>query len=281
MARLDVISAIGLALALACGAGGSSKVYGVRGVVQEIHAEHGQIVIDHEDIPGLMPAMTMNFDVADPALLETLEPGQEIEFRMQFDGKAFRVLDAEVLGEAEQQILKRRRLAAVARPAPDFRLTDQDGAERSLADWRGKAVLLDFIYTNCPGPCPLLTSLHVRVQQALPAEAREGIWFASISLDPERDTPEAMRAYAEARGADLSRWSFLTGEKPVVDAVIKSYGVGSIPGEDGEIEHMVVTFLIDPEGRIVKHYMGLEHEAPALAEDLAALAAAPAAGQAS
>jgi protein SCO1/2 len=165
-------------------------------------------------------------------------------------------------------------VAPEAEPAPPFELVDQHGAPRSLDSLRGKVVLLDFIYTKCPGPCPILTGTHVRLQKILPEAARERVWFVSITLDPERDTPEALRSYAKARGASLDNWSFLAGSKPQIEDVLARYGVGKMPGAGGEIQHVVVTFLIDAEGRIAKRYFGLEHHADDLARDVAALAEA-------
>ncbi len=271
-------------LALVCGLlGGCSGAdrYDARGVVLEIQREYGQVVIDHEDIPGLMPAMTMNFDVADAALLDRLAPGQEIAFVVEYDRRSYRVVAFDVLGTAgagngpETDRARLANLARSAAPAPDFALVDQAGAPLGLADLRGRALLLDFVYTSCPGPCPILTGRHVSVQQALPPELHDRVRFVSISLDPERDTPAALTAYAEARGADLSNWSFLTGEPEQVDAVLSDYGVGSVRRPDGEIDHLVATFLIDGRGRIVKRYVGLDHEAATLTRDLQAAATLP------
>jgi protein SCO1/2 len=243
------------------------------GVVHEVQPEYGQVVIEHEDIPGLMPAMTMNFVVPDAELLAAMRPGQRIEFSVEFTGRSYRVIDFSVRGEAEAVGSGPRIAGALGAlsPAPGFQLVDQNGAPFALADLRGKRVVLDFVYTQCPGPCPILTASHVALQRMLSAALRADTWFVSISLDPERDTPEALRAYAEQRGADLSHWSFLSGPADRVDAVIAAYGVGSRRKPDGEIEHLVVTYLIDAEGRIVRHYMGMEHEPEALLRDLSAL----------
>lgn len=240
--------------------------------------ETRQIVIAHEDIPGLMPAMTMNFDVADPTLLDTLAHGDAIDFDVEFTGKAYIVTRATVR-ERGVATGGGGQLGAVlpeSDPAPPFRLTDQDGNPRSLEEWRGQVVLLDFIWTRCPGPCPILTGLHVDVQRKLPDALRDRVRFVSISLDPVRDTPAVLREYAKKRGADLAGWSFLTGEPGVVDAVIKSYGVGSAKSPDGQIEHVVATFLIDPDGRIDRRYIGLEgHDPTELLRDIERLAARP------
>lgn len=251
--------------------------YQVRGVVEAVSPGDGQVVVQHEEIPGLMPAMSMNFDVPNPALLEKLAPGQQIEFTLELRDRSFRITAARVLSYPTAAGASGTHgtsgthgvsglLGGVAEldPAPAFRLTDQQGRAVSLADWRGRAVLLDFIYTHCPGPCPILTARHVELQRALPPGLRARVHFASISLDPQRDTPKALRAYAEARGADLSSWSFLTGPAEEVSAVLRAYGIGAGRRNGGEIEHLVATFLINPQGRIARRFLGLEHSTEAL-----------------
>jgi protein SCO1/2 len=246
--------------------------------VESLDRELKQVIIDHEDIPGVMPAMSMSFVVADPRLLDTLAPGQVIEFTLEIRSTSFRIVAARVVEEVgaagRSGTLARGFAGAVkeAEPAPDFALTDQDGEPVALEDLRGQTLLLDFIYTHCPGPCPILTGTHVSVQRLLPEELAERVRFVSISLDPARDTPEAMRAYATARGVDLSRWSFLTGDDDTVADVLQRYGVGATPGENGEIEHLVITYLIDAEGRIARRFAGLEHRAETLVAALEAVA---------
>lgn len=269
---------LAVGLLLACG----PQTYEADGTVTEVRADLRQVMVDHEDIAGLMPAMTMSFDVAAPELLDGLAAGDAIHFRIARDGESFRIVSIRKVavagsaggfsGEAGAGGLSG--VAPEAEPAPAFDLVDQDGARRSLESLRGRAVLLDFVYANCPGPCPILTGTHVRVQKLLPADAKPNAWFASVTLDPDRDTPETLRRYAISRGADLSSWSFLGGPKAEVEDVLARYGVGKSPGKDREIQHVVVTFLIDRQGRIAKRYFGLEHHADDLARDLTALARA-------
>jgi protein SCO1/2 len=240
-----------------------------------VQRENGQVLIAHDEIEGLMPAMTMNFDVPDKALLERLERGQVIDFVVEFTGKAYRVTEATV--NESGVATNGASLGAIvppSEPAPPFRLTDQDGQPRALEDFRGKTVLLDFIFTRCPGPCPILTGLHAKVQRELPPEIQAKTRFVSITLDPLRDTPTVLREYAQKRGIDLANWSFLTGPPEQVDAVIKSYGVGSRRDADGNIEHVVATFLIDANGQIARRYLGLDgHDPKELVRDVAKLGA--------
>jgi protein SCO1/2 len=247
-----------------------------RGVVESVDPALRQVVIDHEDIPDVMPAMSMSFDVGDSYLLEGLEPGQTIEFTLELRSRSLRVVAARVVAEADGAScpgsLSFAGAVAERSPAPDFSLVDEDGRPVSLASLRGKVLLLDFVYTHCPGPCPILTGTHVSVQRVLPPELAEKVHFVSISLDPERDTPEAFRRYAKARGVDLATWSFLGGAPDAVADVTARYGVATMPGENGEIEHLVITYLIDAEGRIARRFAGLEHRAETLVGAIAAVA---------
>ena len=250
------------------GCGSDAKRYEARGVVYDVNSEFEQILIEHEDIPGLMPAMTMNFGVADPQLLETLETGDRIAFELEFTGESYRVLSARKLGQGEAGERRLDDLARVRTPAPAFDLTDQAGQPVSLESLQGRTLLVDFVYTRCPGPCPALTSQHVAIQRKLPPALRERVWFVSISIDPAFDTPDVMRRYAEARGADLTRWSFLTGDPDRVAGVVKRFGVGSLRQADGTIEHLVATFVVDPQGLIAERLIGLDHGADEVVEVL-------------
>ena len=120
----------------------------------------------------------------------------------------------------------------------------------SLAD---RVLLVDFIYTSCPGPCPVQTSNQVALQRRIPETIRDAVHFVSISLDPTNDRPEVLERYASERGADLSNWSFLTGPVKDVAGVVRSWGVGSLRKEDGTIDHTLLTFLVY-QGRIFERY---------------------------
>jgi protein SCO1/2 len=250
-----------------------TRTYSVRGTVHDVQPERGQALIEHEDIPGLMPAMTMSFDVPDPDVVARMRSGQVIEFELVFDGRSYSISDFEVVDMAPEDEGWVRFGDALLRsdPAPDFDLTDQQGHRVRLADYAGQVLLVDFIFTSCPGPCPILTASHVKTWRALPEAVRDRVHFVSISVDPARDTPEELYDYAEARGIDQSHWSFLTGTKDEIEPVLEAFGVGRTGGEGDPIEHTVITYLVDGRGRIVKRYFGLLHEPQALASDVATL----------
>ena len=264
----------GMAMVLACSDGeGGPGVYPARGVVESVDRESAQVLIDHEDVPGLMPAMTMNFTVPEAAVLEGLASGQIIEFALRFTGRSYEVEAFEVVGEAPASE-GWRALGDVlvrTRPAPPFDLIDQSGARVRSTDLDGLIWVVDFIYTECPGPCPIQTTARVALQKRVPEALRDRVRFLSFSLDPEVDRPAQLRAYAEARGADLSNWSFLTGEREALAEIVLAWGVGSVRRADGFIDHTLLTFLVK-DGRIYDRYAMTPGDEEALLEDLVSLA---------
>jgi protein SCO1/2 len=260
--RRPIAVALAALLLASCDPGNPAEKlhrYELEGVVQDVEEEHQTALIDHSEVPGVMPAMTMSFDVPDRAVFERLAPGQRIAFTLEIRDKSFRVVRAKVLDEKAAPGRAGAISSVVQDLAPDFALIDQSGIEVTLASLRGKALLIDFIYTHCPGPCPILTGRHAQIQRELAPETRARVHFVSISVDPERDTPEVLASYARARGADTANWSFLTGDSERVRDVLKRYGVfAQASANAGEVDHVVVTLLVDGEGRVVKRLFGTE-----------------------
>jgi protein SCO1/2 len=136
-------------------------------------------------------------------------------------------------------------------PAPEVSLTNTAGRTFALSSLRGKAVLVSFIYTTCNGSCPATTHNLYRVQQTL---IEAGLWgkqveFVSISLDPDRDTPEVLARYAKIYSADTTRWHFLTGSPEQVTKVLAAWGMWARIGPSGTLDHPSRIFLVDPRGR--------------------------------
>ena len=204
-----------------------------------------------------------------------MAPGDAIDFTLEVGGGHYRVLALRSLGPVAGRSgggLSLDQAVQEAEPAPDFALVNQVGERFGLADARGRVVVLDFIYTRCPGPCPVLTGAHVQAQRALPEEVRDQVYFVSITLDPANDTPAALLDYAKTHGADLAHWTFLTGEIAQVEDVLDRYAVGRGPAEDGTINHLVITYLVDGAGNVARRYPGLEWDPKAIARDATALA---------
>jgi protein SCO1/2 len=159
--------------------------------------------------------------------------------------------------------------------APDFALVDQDGASITLGDFRGKVLAVAFIYTWCPDVCPLLTDKMAEVQDALGEEFGKEIAFVSITVDPERDTPEVLKEYAEAYGAQPEGWSFLTGTPAAIGAVARGFGVAVARGAGGDPDHTLLTSLVDRQGMIRLQYLGYRFDPEEFRRDLLSLLAEP------
>lgn len=246
------------------------QTYTVSGFVQSVDGANRQVSVSHDEIPGFMPAMTMSFDVADGVSLDGVGPGAKIEFQLHRSATLLRIESLRVVTPGAAGGAAAQPMPADGELAPEFALVDQDGAKVSLSDWRGRAVLLDFVFTRCPGPCPISTARLVEVQRKLAPALAPRTHFASITLDPEYDSPARLREYAEKQRARLGGWSFLTGEPAVIQAVLDAYRIGTIRKADGEIDHVVATFLIGPDGRIARRYLGLRASSAAMLADLAA-----------
>ncbi len=253
--------------------GGGRGRYSAHGTVEDVDIENGQVLIDHDDIEGLMPAMTMNFAVPDRALLMSLAPGQLVDFEIRFTGRSYDVVDVQIVGEASEDAGWFRLRDGLVRtsPAPGFDLIDQNGRPLRLDALGDRVLIIDFIYTSCPGPCPVQTSLQVALQRRIPERLRRHIRFISISLDPEVDRPEILEHYAAVRGADFSNWSFLTGPTEQVAEVVRRWGVGSLRRPDGSIDHTLVRFLVQ-SGRVIERYWTSDDADEAILADLVALA---------
>jgi protein SCO1/2 len=156
-------------------------------------------------------------------------------------------------------------------PAPPFSLTSQDGKPVALADLRGKVVAVTFIYTQCPDICPLLTQKMVQVQDELGAEFGAKVAFVSISLDPEHDTPEILKDYAQFWGAKPDGWTFLTGSPEAVRDVTRRYGVFFAKKEDGSVDHTQLTTLVDANGEMRVQYLGARFDPEEFRQDLMSL----------
>ncbi|HSG99056.1 MAG TPA: SCO family protein, partial [candidate division Zixibacteria bacterium] len=143
-------------------------------------------------------------------------------------------------------------------PVPAFALTERSGADLTLSDLSGHVWIADFIFTSCSGPCPRMTRTMADLQERLGPSSR--IRLVSVSVDPERDSPDVLSRYADDYGADGQRWLFLTGgSSDVRDLVINGFHLGST---EDIILHSTRFVLVDRKGHIRGYY---ESESPDLA----------------
>jgi protein SCO1/2 len=160
---------------------------------------------------------------------------------------------------------------------PDFKLKNQDGRPIRLGQFRGKALLVTFIYTRCPLPdfCPRVTRNFAQIEKELAATPAlyAKTHLLCVSFDPEHDTPERLRAYgATYIGGDASRafahWDFAVAGKPELLEMAKFFDVGITYGADETITHTLSTTLIGPDGKVARFYPGNEWTAEQILGDV-------------
>jgi protein SCO1/2 len=143
-------------------------------------------------------------------------------------------------------------------PLPDFSLTDQTGSTVTLADLKGKVWIADFIFTSCGGMCPVMTDKMRKLSDTLPAE----IHLVSFTVDPDRDTPQVLAAYAAEHGAAKERWLFLTGDKKAIyDLCMNGFKLALDESGGTQLEpitHSTRFVLVDKNGDVRGYYSGEE-----------------------
>lgn len=157
---------------------------------------------------------------------------------------------------------RERYFQAVDRPAPDFALRAADGHPVRLADFRGKVVVLHFIYTGCPDVCPLHAERIAEIQAMVNrTPMRELVQFVSITTDPANDTPDVLRAYGPTHGLAPVNWIFLTTRQgqpeDATRALAQAFGHKFAKTRNGYQAHGVVTHIIDQDGRWASNFHGL------------------------
>jgi len=163
--------------------------------------------------------------------------------------------------------------AAGAEAAPDFVLVNQDGATVRLSQFRGRFVLLSFLYTHCVDVCPLTTAKLATVQRDLLQRGWAGgrVVLLSLTFDPRRDTPAVLKKYAANFKVDHRSWHFLIGPPAIVTKVLGAYRIPVRPAaKPGLIDHGLPTLVIDGRGRLLGHYEP-DFDPHAVVRDLTAL----------
>jgi protein SCO1/2 len=156
-------------------------------------------------------------------------------------------------------------------PAPDFALTTQTGMRLSLTDLRGKVVVVTFIYASCADTCPLLTAKLAGLQRRLGPDFGSKVFFASVTVDPEHDTPKVLARYAAAYGAKPAGWAFLTGTPAEIRDVERRYGVFARKNAGGDVDHTFLTSLIDGNGVLRVQYLGVRFDPDEMLADIESL----------
>ena len=252
----------------------------MKGVIQEVKSDFTEAKIKHEAIPNYMPAMTMDFAVKNTNELRGLKSNDVVSFRMIVTETDGWIDQVKKLNASNPTELPSRQSVRVVRDVdplsvgdlvPEYHLTNELGQAVKLSDYKGKAVAMTFIFTSCPFPtfCPRMSLNFGDVQKKL-KETSNGAtnWqLLTISFDPEKDTPEVLKHYAQSYNYDPAHWSFLTGDLTEVTALTEQMGQ-MFWREGGTISHNLRTVIIDPEGHLYKIFSGNDWKAEELAAEV-------------
>jgi protein SCO1/2 len=268
--RETVAAAAGVAHDPAQAAAPAEARYPLTGEIVKVDADRQMLFVSHDKIPGYMMAMTMEFKVA-KADLANARVGQRIRAELVVLGDDLHLekiwpddsvtktaLDTAANALAQDTAMRgKEAYREIGETLPGFTLLDQEGRTVSPGRFRGKRIVLNFIFTRCPiaTMCPAATLRMSQLQKAAREAGVKEFELVSVSMDPKYDTPGVLREYAEVRGLDTTNWSFLTGPDTAVRHLLAQLGV--IREFEGDtIKHTLATVLIDEQGRIIHRVDG-------------------------
>ena len=242
------------------------KRYTLRGQVLAKDVAKKEVTVKHDNIPGFMPAMTMPYVVKDPKALEEVQPGDVITADVVVTGNGsdywlekVRIVDQSGRKNAQPAVAPHH--LEIGERVPDFPLINQDGKTFRLSDFKGKAVLVTFVYTRCPMPtfCPRLSSQFAKIHDDLVKTPNDynRTHLLTISFDPKYDTAPVIRkyglAYLDNDPRGFSHWDFATTNASDLRKLADAFGLEYFE-EDNQISHTMVIALISPEGTIAKYW---------------------------
>jgi protein SCO1 len=241
------------------------KQYHVRGVVVSTDAAKGEVTLDTEAIPGFMDAMTMPYTLRNASVISELHPGDTITATL-FASNTSDVLDQIVIvaqAKADYVPPIQYQPLTPGESVPDFRFLNQSDKLIRLSQFRGKVLLVTFIYTRCPLAtyCPRMSRNFAEIDKALGLEPAlyKKTHLLSVSFDPDYDTPAVLRSYGGAYTGNYTKetfthWDFAAPPKKELPQVLKFFLVGVSPGENHTLTHSLSTIVITPDGKIYKWY---------------------------
>ncbi len=267
-----------------------AETYSASGLVLAVNRSHPSLEVSCQEIPGYMEPMVMTLPVRDAKELDGLRPGLIIDFKLSVgkDSAYAQEIHIRSYENTAQEPMAARQLeileAATAPNStavprlhigdlvPDFRLINQKRQSVSLADLKGKVVVITFIYTRCPLPnfCFRMSSNFRALHERFGDRMAKDLVLLSVTLDPEHDRPEILADYAKTWTQDATGWHFLTGPTDDVSNVYREFGETSWQDE-GLLTHSLHTVVVDRQGRIAANLEGNEYTAKQLGDFLAAV----------
>ncbi|CAN5818604.1 SCO family protein [soil metagenome] len=257
----------------------NAKHYELKGKVLTVEKDKHLVTVSHEEIKGFMDAMTMPFTVRDEWVFDQAGAGDQITATLVVDGAESWLENVVIIKSNAEPGIKASPGAVGANTGdevPDFALVNQDNEPIRTGQYKGKALLLTFIYTRCPIPeyCTLMSNNFSSVERELQKqpELHRKTRLLSISIDPSYDTPAVLRSYGAShtgRFGDetFSHWAFATGTREQVKEVAQFFGLQYYPEKD-QILHGLRTAIIAPNGKVHKVYRGNEWKPEEVLKDI-------------
>lgn len=266
----------------------ASKRYHFTGRIISIDNQAQSASIDGDLIQGFMEPMVMSYKIKPTAMLRQLSPRDSISAdvvvvdhdpRDENTDSDHWLENVKVTGHVAPPPAngpKAFHMPSPGEEVPDFAFTDQDGKRISLHLFRGKTVMVTFVYTRCPFPdfCPRMSSNFADVYKQLSSNPSLGdTQLLSVSFDPEHDTPKVLRDYgfSVAHTHDSSlfrRWEFAAPKAADLPKIADFFAL-TVKPEGGLITHTLSTAVIGPDGKIVKWYHGGDWQVSDLIKDAA------------
>jgi protein SCO1/2 len=253
-----------------------AATYQLKGIVVASDANKGVVSIDGEAIPGFMGAMIMPYKLAQPGIATELHPGDHITARLRVSDAASLLDQVDVTAQAQPDYkpAKSYNVPAPGQAVPNFKFLNQDGKTIAIDQFRGKVLLVTFIYTRCPLPdyCIRMSRNFATIQQQLARDPALGsqVHLLSISFDPAYDTPKVLHSYGAmyAGSAGLAHWDFAAPSPKELDAVDEFFDVGVSSGSNNTLTHSLSTAVIAPNGKIFRWYPNNDWTPSAVMGDL-------------
>jgi protein SCO1/2 len=248
---------------------GTNQVFEVKGVIKELKLDGKTVEIRHEAITNYMPAMVMPFEAKEPKELVGLKAGDEVKFRMTVTDSDVWIDQIQKLSVGNPNQLPSKagvfhfsrdvEPLQIGDKLPEYHFTNELGQAVSTGQFKREAVAITFIFTRCPLPnfCPKMSSNFQEVQNKLLAMSNSLTnWhLLTISFDPEFDTPEILKAYADRFKAEPKHWNFLTGDMTEISTISEQFGQ-MFWKDEGALNHNLRTAVIDASGRVQKVFQG-------------------------
>jgi protein SCO1/2 len=254
----------------------TEQVYQLKGIVVASDAAKGEVSVDGQAIPGFMGAMTMPYKLAQPGIAGELHPGDHIVARLRVSDAASVIDQVDVTAQAKPDYkpAKTYNVPTTGQSVPDFKFLNQSGKTISIDQFRGKVLLVTFIYTRCPLPdyCIRMSRNFATIQHQLAADPQlyNKTHLLSISFDPAYDTPKVLRSYGAmySGGNSFSHWDFAAPSSTGLDAVDQFFDVGVSPGSNNTLTHSLSTAVIAPNGKIFRWYPDNDWTPAAVVDDV-------------